>query len=76
LLSLRTSGCRSRSATARRSALLASADPYLVFRRAKIAELAANTSMPVMYPYRDFPEGGGLMSYGVDLADTYRQLAH
>jgi putative ABC transport system substrate-binding protein len=54
------------------SALLASSDPYLVFRRGKIAELAANTHMPVMYPYRDFPEAGGLMSYGIDLADAYR----
>jgi putative tryptophan/tyrosine transport system substrate-binding protein len=56
------------------SALLASADPYLVFRRARIAELAAKAHIPVMYPYRDFPEAGGLMSYGVDLADSYRQL--
>ena len=56
------------------SALLASADPYLLFRRDRIADLAAKARIPVLYPYRDFPEAGGLMSYGVDLADTYRQL--
>jgi putative ABC transport system substrate-binding protein len=56
-------------------ALLASADPFLVFRRSKIAELAVKAHMPLMYPYRDFPEAGGLMSYGIDLADAYRQLA-
>jgi putative ABC transport system substrate-binding protein len=56
-------------------ALLASADPFLVFRRSKIAEIAVKTHMPVMYPYRDFPAAGGLMSYGIDLADAYRQLA-
>ena len=28
-----------------------------------------------MYPYRDFPDAGGLMSYGIDLADSYRQMA-
>jgi putative ABC transport system substrate-binding protein len=26
-----------------------------------------------MYEWRDFPEAGGLMSYGTDLADAYRQ---
>lgn len=56
------------------SALLASADPYLLFRRARIAEFAEKARMPVLYPYRDFPEAGGLMSYGIDLADSYRQL--
>jgi putative ABC transport system substrate-binding protein len=56
-------------------ALIASADPFLVFRRARIAELAVKARIPVIYPYRDFPEAGGLMSYGVDLADAYRQLA-
>ena len=57
------------------SAMLASADPFLVFRRARIAELATKARIPVMYPYRDFPEAGGLMSYGIDLADSYHQLA-
>jgi len=28
-----------------------------------------------MYPYRGYPESGGLMSYGVDLKDMYRRGA-
>jgi putative tryptophan/tyrosine transport system substrate-binding protein len=56
-------------------ALLVSADPFFLLRRARISELAARMRVPVMYPYRDFPEAGGLMSYGIDLADSYRQMA-
>jgi putative tryptophan/tyrosine transport system substrate-binding protein len=29
--------------------------------------------MPAIYPNRDFAEAGGLMSYGTDLRDAYRQ---
>ncbi len=57
------------------AALLVSAGPYLLFRRADIAGFAAKNRVPVMYPYRDFAEAGGLMTYGVDLADSYRQMA-
>jgi len=57
------------------AALLVSADPFLLFRRARIIALAEKSGVPVMYPYRDFPDAGGLMSYGIDLADAYRQMA-
>lgn len=55
--------------------LLVSADPFLLLRRANIAALAERSRVAVMYPYRDFADTGGLMSYGIDLADSYRQVA-
>jgi putative ABC transport system substrate-binding protein len=58
------------------AALLVSADPFLLFKRANIIALAEKGRVPVMYPYRDFPDAGGLMSYGIDLADSYRQMAN
>jgi putative ABC transport system substrate-binding protein len=57
------------------AAVLVSADPFLLVKRADIVALAEKSRVPVMYPYRDFAEVGGLMSYGVDLADSYRQMA-
>ena len=57
------------------AALLVSADPFLLFKRASIVAQAQKSRVPVMYPYRDFANSGGLMSYGIDLADSYRALA-
>lgn len=57
------------------AALLVSADPFLLLKRNDIAALAEKHRVPVMYPYRDFADAGGLMSYGIDLADSYRQMA-
>jgi len=43
--------------------------------RQLIADLATRFSVPAIYPYREFVEAGGLMAYGVDLADTMRRVA-
>jgi putative ABC transport system substrate-binding protein len=43
--------------------------------RKQIVELAGKYQLPAMYPQREFVEEGGLMSYGVDLADLYRRAA-
>jgi putative ABC transport system substrate-binding protein len=40
-----------------------------------IIALAARHRMPAVYPYRLYPKGGGLMSYGVDVLDMYRRSA-
>jgi ABC-type uncharacterized transport system substrate-binding protein len=40
-----------------------------------IADLAARFRVPAIYPFREFVEVGGLMAYGVDLADVFRRLA-
>jgi putative ABC transport system substrate-binding protein len=39
----------------------------------KLVELAAQHALPTIYPVREFPKAGGLMSYGADVADAYRQ---
>jgi putative ABC transport system substrate-binding protein len=43
--------------------------------RGRIVELAARGRLPAIYPYRYYATGGGLLSYGVDTADAYRQAA-
>ena len=48
--------------------------PTVVHRRLIIA-LSARHRLPAAYAFRQFVTDGGLMSYGVDLADQYRQAA-
>jgi putative ABC transport system substrate-binding protein len=43
--------------------------------RERIVVLAARGRLPAIYPYRYYVTGGGLMSYGVDTAETYRRAA-
>jgi putative ABC transport system substrate-binding protein len=57
---------------ARVGGLLVSNDPFLFDRRDQIVALAARHALPAMYPLRDYPAAGGLMSYGASLADGYR----
>jgi len=47
--------------------------PYSTDRRVQLALLAAFHRIPATYPWRDFVEAGGLMSYGARLRDAYRQ---
>lgn len=54
-------------------ALLVSADPLFLSRRHQIVASVARHSVPAMYEWRQFAEADGLMSYGVDLVDAYRQ---
>src|SRR5262249_42814591 len=57
----------------RASALVVSVDTFLNSRRAQIVTLAARHAVPAVYGTREYITGGGLMSYGIDLADGYRQ---
>ena len=43
--------------------------------RQLIADLAARYRLPAIYPFREFVDAGGLLSYGIDLVDLYRRLA-
>jgi putative ABC transport system substrate-binding protein len=55
-------------------ALLIAADPFLTGRRDQILALAARHALPTIASFRDYPIAGGLMSYGPNLTDAYRQL--
>ena len=55
-------------------ALLVTADPFFNTRRAQIVALATRHSLPAAYPWREYVEAGGLMSYGTSLPGTYRQV--
>ena len=54
--------------------LLVVQDPFYNSRREQIVALAARYRRPVVYPLREFAEIGGLVSYGHDLIDGYRQM--
>ena len=54
-------------------ALLVGADPFFNSRRDQIVSLAARHRIPAIYEQRSFVAAGGLMSYGTNLADAYRQ---
>ncbi len=54
-------------------ALVVAADPLFTNDRTHIIALAARHALPAIYAYRLFPAAGGLLSYGADLADSYRQ---
>jgi putative tryptophan/tyrosine transport system substrate-binding protein len=58
----------------RHDALLIGADPLFFSQREKLAALAARYAIPAMHGRREFPEAGGLISYGTSLTDTYRQI--
>ena len=58
----------------RAGGLLVSVDAFLTSQRAQIVALAARHAVPAIYGVREFATAGGLMSYGLDLADLYRQL--
>ena len=54
-------------------ALDVSVDPFFLARRDQIVALAARHAIAAIYPVRDFAVAGGLISYGTDFADSYRQ---
>jgi putative tryptophan/tyrosine transport system substrate-binding protein len=55
-------------------ALVQGADPFFFSRRDQLALLAARHAIPAIYESRPFVEAGGLMSYGANFPDMYRQI--
>jgi putative ABC transport system substrate-binding protein len=53
--------------------LVVSGDPLFTSRCNQLVALAARHAVPAIYNYQEFTAVGGLMSYGPDLADSYRQ---
>jgi putative ABC transport system substrate-binding protein len=58
----------------RPDALFVGPDPFFHSRRVQLAVLAARHTVPAAYSQRDYAEAGGLMSYGPNVTDAWRQL--
>ena len=58
----------------RADALLLGDDPFFNGRRVQFANLAAHHSIPMATNFREFAEVGGLMSYGANIFDAYREV--
>jgi putative tryptophan/tyrosine transport system substrate-binding protein len=54
-------------------ALVVTADGFLNTRPKQLAALAAQHAIPTIYAWREFISAGGLMSYGTNLTDAFRQ---
>src|SRR5262249_30206096 len=55
-------------------ALFVGGDAFFLSRRAQFATLTARGKIPATFSVRDYVEAGGLMSYGTDFGDTFRQV--
>jgi len=58
----------------RPDALFVGPGAFFNSRRIQLANLAARSGVPAIYPVRDNTEAGGLLSYGASLTDAYRQV--
>jgi putative tryptophan/tyrosine transport system substrate-binding protein len=61
------------AAQQRGTALLLGPDPFYTSHRVKIVAMAERYAVPAMYILREFAEAGGLVSYGPDLTNAYRE---
>jgi putative tryptophan/tyrosine transport system substrate-binding protein len=57
----------------RADALVVNTDAFFLGRRNQLVALAARHAVPTIHDLREFAAAGGLMSYGTNLADAYRQ---
>jgi len=53
---------------------LVTADPYFDTRRDRIVTFAAQHRLPAIYQFRQFALAGGVLSYGLNFNDVYRQV--
>ena len=58
----------------RLDAVLVGLDPFFNSRRIQRFQLATRYAIPTSYPARDFADAGGLISYGANIADAWRQV--
>jgi putative ABC transport system substrate-binding protein len=57
----------------RAQALMVMNDVFLQIRRSQITGLCTRNGLPAIYPWREYVEAGGLISYGASIRETYRQ---
>src|SRR5262245_502085 len=57
----------------RPEALFLSGDPFFNSRRVQLVNLASRHGIPAVYSVRDYAEAGGLMTYGTNVTDAWRQ---
>jgi len=62
-------------ADARADALYVVSDALLAANRTRIITFALSQRLPTIFPYRDYAQAGGLMSYGPNFADMFRRAA-
>ncbi len=55
-------------------ALFVGGEPFFSNRRVQLVQLAARYAIPTIYAQRDFPDYGGLISYGPDISEAWRQV--
>jgi putative ABC transport system substrate-binding protein len=60
----------------RPAGLIVAADPFFDTRRSQLVVLTARHALPAMYQLREYAAAGGLISYGIDLPDVYRQMGN
>jgi putative ABC transport system substrate-binding protein len=58
------------------AAMAVATSPFFITRAKQIAALAARHGVPAIYARREYTAAGGLMSYGIDVADGYRQIGN
>ena len=58
----------------RPDALFVDGDAFFTSRRVQLVQLSTRHAVPAIYPGRQYVEIGGLMSYGSNLADAFRQV--
>ena len=57
------------------SGMVALPDSFFVVNRSRFIDLAARYRLPSIYPFRIFASSGGLLYYGLDFLEIYRQAA-
>jgi putative ABC transport system substrate-binding protein len=58
----------------RADAMLVGADPFFDTRRDEIVRFASEQRLPAIYQFREYAVAGGLVSYGIDLTDSYQKV--